>query len=299
MMNWLYKDCETGNNQKNGATDADIDIAFALVVASKQWPKDEKYLSLANDLIDRLQQYNFTECDGLIVQKPGDAFGGCSCTNPSYYAPAYYRVFSDLKRKNNEASRALFWLNAAKDSYVILNKNAHPETGLVYAWTNADGKDPKDCYYEVSGSGTYNSYQYDACRVPWRLANDYLWFGNKEAEAFTQKITNFVTKPIYKQSAPNGNIWYGAGGIENVVDGYWPNGLRRINPDKPSWGHRHTSPFVGSFVLSSMSSNNQLIVDEFMEELSKLKIERYYESCLHVLYTFLASGNYWNPMDMN
>src|SRR5210317_1160721 len=76
MMNWLYKDCETGNNQKNGATDADIDIAFALVVASKQWRKDEKYLSLANDLIDRLQQYNFTECDGLIVQKPGDAFGG-------------------------------------------------------------------------------------------------------------------------------------------------------------------------------------------------------------------------------
>ncbi|MFO7868586.1 MAG: glycosyl hydrolase family 8 [Bacteroidales bacterium] len=294
LMNWIYTDCETGNNKKNGATDGDLDAAIALLVAMKQWPTETSYADIAHAIIDSLQTHNFLMCEGIIVQKPGDDFGGCNCTNPSYYSPAYYRAFAQFKEDHTDMQGAAFWLQAAEDSYVTLNRNTNPHTGLVYAWTNHKGGDPENCYYEVSGSGVYNSYQYDACRTPWRIATDYLWWGTKEAEVWTQNITTFIETPIYNQFAEDGEIWYGAGGIENVVDNYWHNGLRRINPDAPTYGHRHSVPFVGSFALAAMSSS-QRTTDRFMREFASVPAERYYESCLQVLYMFLASGNFWNP----
>lgn len=296
MMNWIYEVCETGDNKKNGATDADLDAAIALVVASKQWPQDARYKTEAGKLIDSLQKWNFTECGNTIIQKAGDDFGGCTCTNPSYYSPAYYRVFAKFKEEEGKLSARDFWNKAASDSYITLLKNANPNTGLVYAWTNSDGGNPSDCYYEVSGSGTFNSYQYDACRTPWRIATDYLWWGNEQAKDWTQKINHFVNAPIYKQTASNGDIWYGAGGIENVVDGYWSNGLRRIDPNGTTYGHRHSIPFVGAFALAAMSSN-QKDVDACMKDFAAKVPSEYYETCLCVLYTFLATGNFWNPYE--
>jgi len=294
MMNWIYENGATGDNKKNGATDAEMDATIALVVATKQWPNDARYKYEAGRLIDSMQVYYFTKCDDVIVQKPGDTFGGCTCTNPSYYAPAYYRVFARFKENEGNNAARDFWNKAANDSYVTLLKNADPYTGLVYAWTNAEGGNPSDCYYEVKGGGTFNSYQYDACRTPWRIATDYLWWGNAQAEAWTKKITNFVKKPVYKHSEKNNDLWYGAGGIENVVDGYWHNGLRRINPDTATYGHRHSVPFVGAFALASMSSNQE-DVDAFMKEFRNLTPETYYETCLYLMYSFLATGNFWNP----
>jgi len=298
MMNWYYENCETGDNKKNGATDAEMDLGIALVVATKQWPHDVRYKNEANKIIDSMQVHYFTMFEGVIIQKPGDEFGGSNCLNPSYFSPAYYRVFAEFKKEQNEVKKADFWTKAASDSYITLLKNAHKETGLVYAWTNAEGGDPKECYYEVTGSGVYNSYQYDACRTPWRIANDYLWFGTEDAKLWTQKITKFVNAPIYAQYGKTGNVWYGAGGIENVVDNYWHNGLRRINPEGHGYGHRHTVPFVGSFALASMSGTQE-IVDLSMADFNAIKTDGYYESCLEVLYKFLATGNFWNPYNKN
>jgi endo-1,4-beta-D-glucanase Y len=297
LMNWHYEDCSTGDNKKNGAADADLDIAISLVVAYKQWPADKRYEHEATNLIDSIQKYYFTECNGIIVQKPGDYFGGCTCTNPSYFSPAYYRVFAKYAEEHSNKQSTIFWNKAANDAYIPLLKNANPNTGLVYAWTNSDGGNPSDCYYEVKGSGAFNTYQYDACRTPWRIAMDYLWWGNKEAESWLQKITRFVNTPLSIQKDKTGNVWYGAGGIRNVIDGYYQNGLRRIGTDQGDAGQNHSSPFVGSFALASMSSS-QADVDECMTELVTLKGSRYYDSCTGLLYKLLATGNFWNPYDV-
>ena len=297
LMNWIYDACESGDNERNGATDADLDAIIGVIVATKQWPQETKYVAYAHALLDSLQKHNFVMCNNVIVQKPGDAFGGCTCTNPSYYAPGYYRVFAAFKKEHNNAAASEFWTNAANDSYITLFKNTHPYTGLVYAWTNSEGGDPQNCYYEVSGSGVYNSYQYDACRTPWRIAKDYIWWGTPEAKTWTQNIVKFVEAPIYAHLEEDGTVWYGAGGIHNVVDNYWHNGLRRYNPDAPTYGHRHTVPFVGSFALAAMSGTQDR-VDTYMKTFAAVPANRYYESCLQVLYMFLASGNFWNPYAM-
>lgn len=93
-----------------------------------------------------------------------------------------------------------------------------------------------------------------------------------------------------------GNDWYGAGGIRNVVDGYYPNGLRRIGPDQGKSGEWHSLPFVGAFALASMATN-QANVDESMTELVTIKGNCYFDACTGVLYKLLATGNFWNPYD--
>lgn len=295
MMNWIYQNCETGDNKKNGATDADIDIAFAFLVAAKQWKEDSSYAIKASALIDSLQIHNFTVCNNEIVQKPGDDFGGCTCTNPSYYSPGYYKIFAKVKEREGNSAAQAFWEKAYADCYSTIFKNAHPVTGLLYAWTNHEGKDPQDCYYEVSGSGTYNSYQYDACRAPWRISMDYIWYGNNNAKEFLERIARFVQSPIYAQYEDTIR-WHGAGGIKNVVDSYWINGLRRMNPEKADWGHRHSIPFVGSFALGAMAISQEY-TDECMEEFQTITPTHYYESCLGVIYKLMATGNFWNPVE--
>ncbi len=296
VMNWMYLGEETGDNKKNGATDADLDAAMALIVASKQWAKDKKYSAEAIKLIDSIQKFCFTECSGILVQKPGDFFGGCNCTNPSYYAPAYYRAFAKFREETGNIKAVYFWNKAAEEAYIPLMKNAHPQTGLIYAWTNSEGTNPLECNYEVQGSGTFSTYQYDACRAPWRICNDYIWWGNANAANWLKQITNFINTTIINQSDIK-NSWYGAGGIENIVDGYFHNGKRKYSDSNGTSGEYHTIPFTGSFALAAMATSQES-TDLFMAHFKNMEGDSYYSSCLAVLYKLMASGNFWNPYDM-
>lgn len=293
FMNWQYVGCDSGNNNQNGAADGDLDIAMALVVATKQWPDNKKYKTTAGNLLDSIEKHYFANCNGLWVLKPGDYFGGCTCTNPSYFSPAYYRVFARFKEQGGNKTAASFWNKVANDCYVTLLKNADKNTGLVYAWTNADGGKPSDCDYKVSGSGAYNTYQYDACRTPWRIAMDYLWWGNSQAENWLKKINFFVNSTVAAHYGQDTVLWYGAGGIKNVVDGYYMNGLRRTDSGVGKW---HSIPFVGAFALSAMASG-QTETDKCMTELASMKGLLYFDASLGVLYKLLATGNFWNPME--
>ncbi len=295
FMNWEYFGCETGNNQKNAAADADLDVAIALMVAMVQWTDDKQYKKELDTLLASFEKHYFVDCGGVLVLKPGDMFGSCTCTNPSYYSPAYYRAFARYQEKQGKKKSAAFWDKVASDSYTVLLKNANPHTGLIFAWTTAEGGDPEECGYQVAGSGTYNSYQYDACRMPWRIATDYLWWGNEQAKELLQRLTNFVKTPIWQHREDDGSTWYGAGGIQNIIDGYYTNGLRKID-DGGTGGRNHTVPFVGGFALAAMASS-QADADEFMQEYANTEARGYYAVSLDVLYKLLASGNFWNPIE--
>lgn len=269
VMNWEYQGCGTGASGSGSATDGDMDAVMGLLVATIQWPNqgyDQKFETLANSI----RNSEFTNC-GLIVQKPGNAWGGCDCTNPSYYAPGYYRAFAKYyeKKGNNDAKN--FWNQAANDSYTVLFKNQNSSTGLVSAWTNTSGA-AGPCGGQVGGGGGPDTYQYDACRTPWRIATDYLWWGNADAKTFLTRVVGFVKT--------------GIGGIDKVVDGYALNGTKQ--------GQWHNTPFVGSFALSGMATS-QADADNFMTHFQTMKGDNYFNTCLSVMYKFLATGNYWNP----
>jgi len=181
LMNWAMNACAApGNNNANSATDGDLDAAMALVQADARWGG---YTAAARTLIGNIKQYETDSCNGLNVLRPGDKFGGCSDpnnmgkVNPSYFAPGYYRVFATVDTANKA-----FWIKLAADSYTLLAQYQAKMGGLVPEWGFVDGT-------INAGDETYG---YNACRTPWRIAVDFLWYCTPEARTFLQGISNYV-----------------------------------------------------------------------------------------------------------
>ena len=246
------------------ATDGDLDVAFALIVAHYQWGGD--YLTEARGIISILKEHYFVKCEGTYTMKPGGHWGGCDITDISYYSPAYFRVFAD-------ETKDAFWDSVADDAYTILNNGADEITGLVPDWQS----------YEGVPGGTSNSdrewidyYRYDACRVPWRMVLDYIWNGNQDARDWCVRISNFADSI----------------GAANIIDGYELDGTP--HPDA-QWNN---TPFVGGFAVGGMSYS-QAMVDSFSLRLLYLdqtgEDNQYFNLALRCLYELVLTGNFWKP----
>jgi endo-1,4-beta-D-glucanase Y len=258
LMKWKIRADGTPQAQ-DSATDADEDMAFALLCADKQWGSEGaiNYLQEAITIIDNIYDHEVDQV--TFALKPGDAWGSRSTANPSYLVPAYYRFFRNATQDDR-------WLSVAQKSYDILQAAAHPSTGLLPNWCLPNGgSDPQ---------GPLNGYDYgyDATRTPWRIALDYLWFGIVEARTRTDKLTAFANSK----------------GIINVKDGYLRDGTLT--------GSYHNSAFVGPFAAGSMAAPAfQSFCDAAYQENVRIRGDNYFNASLKVLTLLLLTGNFMNP----
>jgi len=223
LMHWKVWGCDNNVAEENAASDADLDAALALLVVGCKWGGN--YQQDGETLIAAIKSHEIeTGCASPapdVVLRPGDAWGGCDQTNPSYFSPAYYRVFAEVTGDS-------FWDTLADASYTTLLLNAHPSTGLVSDWCSASGA--------VVGN---DNYFYDAARTPWRFAVDYHWWGTADAQSWLSTVTNWVNN--------------GGGGIANIGDGYNRNGYQ--------WSYNHNSTFVGGFATGAMAVSQSDVND--------------------------------------
>ena len=258
VMNWKTSGC-SGTIGYNGATDSEVDVAMALIVADYQWGSTGtiNYKNDAKALISAIK--NFEVEAGSFVLKPGDQFGGSSNTNPSYFAPGYFRAFAAYTNDN-------FWISVADKCYVVINNNLSVNNavgGLVSDWCQASGN------YSAG-----RNYSYDAARTPWRIAVDYAWYGNTSAKAYSKKSSDFVRINL--------------GGSQNVKDGYSQNGS--------AISGYHNSTFVGAFACAAMGGENQAHLDNSYGDLKGLNdAGSYFNQSLKTLYLFFLSGNFYLP----
>ncbi|MCX7726164.1 MAG: glycosyl hydrolase family 8, partial [Chitinispirillaceae bacterium] len=256
MMAWKAN-CN-GTMDPGSATDGDIDVAFSLIVASWQWPEGN-YLNEAKNVINNLKKVRVT-CGNLLALAGGYAngvWGGCNETDISYYNPAAFRLFAEVTGDKD-------WAKLADDTYTILNNSANSTTGLVPDWQTVNGQPIKE-----------TNYKYDACRTPWRIGMDYLWNGNKKAEAWLKKISDWV----YKWASENG-------GLKSIKEGFTLSGT--------PLGSNHPMCFVGGFAIAAMA-NSQQMVNEFGKDLLTIRDTYWFTFSLTPLYLLLLTGNQWNP----
>ena len=249
LMNWSMEACAApGDNTANAASDGDLDAAMGLVTANKVWGG---YADAAKNLIGKIKEGETDTCpNGLVVLRPGDVWGGCSDNsnmgkvNPSYFSPGHYRAFATLDTANAD-----FWLKLAADSYKLLAQYQEKMNGLVPEWGYHDGR--------VEGD-----YGYNACRTPWRVAMDYMWYCTPEAKTFLQKVSSFID---------------GKGGVANT--GY-PAGESTTN-----------SAFMGAFADSGIAVS-QAKIDSYVKDwmAATLADTPYYQATLRRIYLMVASG---------
>jgi endo-1,4-beta-D-glucanase Y len=262
MMGWKVT-CD-GIIDPGSATDGDLDVAFALIVAHKQW-NEAAYLDDAKDILRIVRDNLLIPCTAngqeLLVVGPGYSgvsWGGCNMMDIMYHTPAFFRVFATVTGDD-------IWARLADDTYPLLNNGANATTGLVPDWQTASGR--------PGPGGRVGYFGYDACRAPWRITLDYLWNGNAEAKAWTTKISS----------------WANGVGPANIVDGYELDG-------KPIGTNGLNSAFLGGFAVATMS-NNQAMVNSFSKELGKLNDTYWFNLNTRCLYLFTLTGNFWNPLE--
>lgn len=254
MMGW--KTTCSGYEDMGSATDGDIDVAFSLIVAYWQWGGG--YLEEAKKVIKNLEKL-IVSCNGGLSALCGgyknSAWGGCHETDISYYTPAFFRIFAEITDNNT-------WTKLADDTYTILNNAANNNTGLVPDWHGVNG--------QPGPNGRCGYYRYDACRVPWRIALDYLWNGNEKALTWCKKISD----------------WAHQTGPENIKDGYNLDGSSNNDGN-------HNLAFVGGFAVSAMC-NSKNVLDDFCREVIKMNDDYWYSGYLGNVYQLTLTGNLWN-----
>lgn len=252
LMAWLVEGCSLQISDPGGASDGDLDAAMGLILAECRWP-GMGFGEGATSIINAIKEYDIIDVDGRLALLAGDAWGDLHCMNPSYLAPAYYRVFA-----SHVPADAAFWNQMVGDTYAWFGEIAHATTGLVGEWAETDGS---------CGFGGAEDYGYNAARTPWRLATDYAWSGSSEAEAILLNVSSFVDS---------------IGGVGSVVDGYRTDGSQQ--------GGNLNSTFAGAFALSGLV-RDQATVDAYHTDFLNVPANNdanYFQSTLRALYMTLS-----------
>lgn len=273
LMNWeIGPDGAVTSGGTGGATDGDVDMAWGLVMADRQWGGKgmlaKPYLDYAKELIGNILAHEVDHTRGELL-KPGDKWGDVDVTNPSYFAPAYFRVFG---RVTNQVDA---WNKVIDANYIILARslnttNGNASNGLAPAWCDSTGK-PVEAY---AGAPTY--FQNDATRVPFRVGQDYCYFGERRAKDYLALIGGF----------------YSGLGVANIVDGYDLNGAP--HPDRAVGGLQAAS-FVGPAAVAGMSDPTfQKLLEDAYAAVATQKLTAgtiYYQKSWTALSLLILTGN--------
>lgn len=243
LMNWKINACDSGYTGQYAATDGDEDAAMALIQADAKWGG---YKTDATTLINAIKKYE-TAAGPPSNLLPGDAPGGWAAgtVNPSYFAPGYWHVWATYMNDP-------FWNTLATDAYTALaayqKLSISGSTGaLVPNWGM------------ISGTATDANYGYDACRTPWRVTVDYVWFQTAAAKTFLQNVSTYVDSK---------------------------NGVANVPFDK-------NTAFVGAFALSGMAVS-QAKADQYLNDWMSATLDdaAYFQGALRGLYLLVANQKF-------
>ena len=187
--------------------------------------------------------------------------------------PANFKAFET-------ATKDARWGNVVDKNYRLfgfMQRTYSPDAGLIPDFIRHVNKTPVPAqpnYLESPYDGYYN---YNACRVPWRIATDYLLTGDLRAKAINDKINHWIRETT--QNKP-----------DNLSAGYTLEG----NDVK----HRYFEAlsFIGPFAVSAMTDKkNQQWLNDVWDYLVnfKLKDYDYYDNSIKLLNMIILSGNYW------
>jgi endo-1,4-beta-D-glucanase Y len=278
LMNWEIDPAGAGPTAQGtgAATDADEDMAFALLWADHRWggkgTLSDTYRNFAIKQIALIWQSEVDHARGEALA-PGDQFpNGAAVLNISYFAPAYYRLFGTAS--GNQSN----WNKVTESSYSILaatlnaaNKNA--TNGLVPAWSTPAGVP------QAPNASLPTNHQLDSCRAPFRFGQDYCWYGEPRAKDYLAKISSF-----YEQ--------VGAG---NIVNGYNLDGTP--NPTNPTV--HQSAAFLGPAGTGAMSDPAFTTLRDQayggVATLNELDGSIYYTESWTALSLVMMNGGFWNP----
>ena len=278
LMAWKQNASCVDVDGNDSASDGDIDIAFALLLADKQWGSGGaiNYKAEAKKVISAIMKAEvnkskFNVLYGDWVDKNDAEY--YNATRSSDFITDHFRSFDKAFTRSS-------WMKVVDKCYTIINDiqtNYSSSTGLMPDFmvdTNGNVKPAPKKHLEGDNDGYYS---YNACRFPWRIGTDFLISGDSRAKNSLDKLNTWIREKTNDKPS-------------KIRDGYKLDGTAIAN-----WGD---AAFVAPFAVSAMvDSNNQTWLNDIYSELlsTRFSSQGYYENSIQLLSYLVISGNYWTP----
>lgn len=270
LMGWVVADSTGAQGHFDSATDGDLDIAYSLILADRQWGSSGtiNYLAEAKKMITNGIKVSNVTTNNRLNLGDWDTKDALN-TRPSDWMLSHLRAFYEVTGDST-------WLNVINNLYNVYSQFTaaySASTGLISDFVVANPPKPAPQNYLDEFPET-NEYNYNASRVPLRIVMDYALYGDTRGKDIANKMAVWIKGKT--GSNPN-----------NVKDGYQLNGADR--------GTYATAVFVAPFIsAATTTSTHQAWVNAGWDWM-KNKKESYFSDSFNMLNLLFISGNWWKP----
>ena len=263
----------------DSAFDGDADIAYALLLADKQWGSTGgiNYHMEALNLIAAIKASTIGPNSHLPLL--GDWVKGSDHTEwqtrSSDFMYGHFRTFGRL-------TKDIAWtqvVTATQEAAASLQSVFSPKTGLLPDFIVAKTMNPfvpQPAPPKFLEEVTDGAYAYNACRDPWRIGTDALINNDAESMAQARKISSWIASVT-------------GGDPSKIRAGYQLSGA----PTKGS--DYFTTAFVAPFGVAAMTQPSQQIWLNKIYAAIRSQSEDYFEDSINLLCLLVMTGNFWDP----
>lgn len=278
LMAWAQnKNCKDIDG--SSATDGDMDIAYSLLLADKQWGSggDINYISEAKAMVTAImkQEINAKTFSVMLSNSVEHDSKDYFDTRTSDFMPAHFKEFKNVSGDAN-------WDKVLDRNYTLfklMQNKFSPYAGLVPDFIQHTDQKPVPARAKYLESVYDNSYNYNACRVPWRIATDYIVNGDKRSKIVVDKINAWIRVTT-------------SGNPDNISAGY------SLQGDDLKGRYFEAMSFIAPFAVSAMvDQKNQVWLNSIWDYIIKFDLDQfdYYDNSIKMLDMIILSGNYWAP----
>jgi endo-1,4-beta-D-glucanase Y len=268
-MSWIIDKSELTAKDQGNATDGDMDIAYALLLAHYQWGSTGKisYLTQAQRMIaNGIKESDMS--DSTMRTLLGDWSTDEHATRASDWMIDHFRAYQD-------ATGDSFWSDATRTVYDLINQISSkysPETGLMPDFVVGSPARPAPPNF-LEGP-TDDDFSWNSCRYPWRLATDFAHYGSPETRAAANKMINWLKNKT-------------KGDPGNIKAGYRLDGTPLVDYGSVAF----TSAFTAACIVDN---SHQSYLNAGWDKIINWR-ESYYGDTINLLSMLLISGNWWAP----
>ncbi|NTS78534.1 hypothetical protein HR060_16955 [Catenovulum sp. SM1970] len=272
LMGWYIDNQETGTGRYSSATDGDMDIAYALILADKQWGSGGaiNYRQEAIDMIEQGIAVSLLNQSSLRLMR-GDWDTDPQTTRSSDWMITHLRSYQALTGDT-------VWQDAIIEIYQMVDEitsNYASNTGLMPDFITGDPAKPNP--NDNTGENNAGNYYYNACRTPWRLGADFLLYNQKRAKLSSDKVIDFARTQVGNDL----QMW-------KYQSGYRLDGT--------SIGANWSSPaFIAPLAVAAAANEaNQDFLDAAWLYMTANR-QGYFEDTINLLSMLMVTGNWWAP----
>jgi endo-1,4-beta-D-glucanase Y len=278
----------------NSATDGDLDMAYALLLADTQWGSNpaadhaQNYLAQAQRIIQGIRESNMhtnnqrTKLGDWHARNWNNNTPGIDSrieSRSSDWRPSHFRAFARAMGEPGSEQHT-YWMNAANNVHTILGQASNQTTGLMPDFVSGSPAiaEPTPA---VSGEHNMDRYAYNACRVPLYLALDYAHYGTVPAmnrmntiSTWLRGATNSNANQIRTMRHLNGSLVNASSEYNSVI---------------------FTAPFASAMTadLANLSFLNSTF--DATRNTSNDWAYNAYASAIQVLNMLFITRNWWAP----